>query len=771
MASLGNNYPNLPGMLVEFKDGGSTLRFDESTASTDSLLLLGTAIDGPVMEPVAVDIDTAELVFGSELKANGASNGSTLVHAFKQAYEAGCRDIRLMRISGEKANATVGAAPQTATNTKRIDEDLSIIQGNDATTLQLKGEGIKTGTVKVFAKGVELTTGCSFNSGSKEVTINKNVCDAGASLVVKYEYSREESATPQRLTVTTGKEVVLATAPISSSVKIKKDNQSPIDNFTVLGDVIKFTGDDINAGDVVTVEYKYVKEGTDTENGADSTPFVAKTSLQVLAISESPVAGSVALYIEDAKVLDTSIFTVNEEARTISIKKENFIQGGRISVSYYIEQQETIKREINLSSVFAGGVYNTGLVEVVNITDTLGAVIGKALKITKPESKRGAGEEEQVYSSFDYPTFGELVDAINANNSVYKAETQTPNELTEDLIVSSTYFADGDDCVNLTKDQLFKALSGERDADNYIIKQGAYQLLENYQVDYVVPVGVYADDELADRHQNFAYELALFCAVLSYRNKSVHGAISMKPLKNTTLAGVQAHAKYLASYNNNYFMKDASGAIIKDSNGDVIDLGKFISVCVGPNPTFNHPVNALREANPAVMYIAYNTTLLPQSAPTNKQLAGTTGIKYNFSNAQLNEIVGNRFVVLGTKYSRTGQSLAAAYVIDGPTAARVGSEYARLTTVKVIKEVADEMREVADPYIGEANTIEQRNALSAAISKRLDILVENGVILDYSFNLVATQLDQVLGQASLELGIVCPQELRKITTVIGLKRS
>ena len=81
------------------------------------------------------------------------------------------------------------------------------------------------------------------------------------------------------------------------------------------------------------------------------------------------------------------------------------------------------------------------------------------------------------------------------------------------------------------------------------------------------------------------------------------------------------------------------------------------------------------------------------------------------------------------------------------------------------------MREVADPYIGEANTVEQRNSLSAAISKRLDLLVENGVILDYSFNLVATVADQLLGQASLELGIVAPQELRKITTVIGLKRS
>ena len=94
MASLGNLYPNLPGMLIEFKDGGSSLRFDDTEANTDSMLILGTAVDGPVMEPVAVTIDTAELLFGSDVNSNNVPNGSTLVHAFKQAYDTDCRDIR-----------------------------------------------------------------------------------------------------------------------------------------------------------------------------------------------------------------------------------------------------------------------------------------------------------------------------------------------------------------------------------------------------------------------------------------------------------------------------------------------------------------------------------------------------------------------------------------------------------------------------------------------------------------------------------------------------
>ena len=771
MANLGNMYPNLPGMLVEIKDGGSALRFNETESTTDSLILLGTAVDGPVMEPVATDIDSVELIFGSDVKANGAPNGATLVHAFKQAQAAGCQDIRVMRISGEQAVAEIGADDVQINNNKRIDETLTIVQGNEETVLELTGKNINAASVRVFAKGVELTSGFSYSSTVNTVTIAKNTCDAGSSLLVKYENTVETEATPQVLTVSSANKIVLAKIPVASTVVIK-DNEGKIieePNYTVAGDEITFSAT-AEPGDVVTVEYKYNQVTQATENGAGNKAFIAETAEQIISIKEIPMTGSLVLYVDDARVLDSAAFTVDTEAKTLKVKKELFKMGQMLTASYYVNMVETVERKITLKSIFAGDIYNTGLVEVNNITDSLGNVIGKTVKITKPESKRSTGEQPQVYSSYDYPTFGDLVDAINENNSVYQAETDTPNEELAELKLSSSYFAGGDNGINLTKDQLFEALSGKRDTNGYIEKQGAYQLLENYLVDWVVPCGVYADDELADRHNDFAYELALFCAILSYKNKSTYGVIPMKPLKNTSLASVQAHAKYLAGFHNQYFMRGSDNSILRDSNGEVIDLGKFISVVAGPTPMINHSVNALREGNPAVLYAAFNTTLQPQSAPTNKKLLGVNKIKYSFSNAQLNDIVANRIVTFGTKYSRTGASLEGAYVIDGPTSARVGSEYARLTTLKVLRVVSDNIREVADPYIGEANTIEQRNALSAAISKRLDLLAEKGVILDYSFNLVATQIDQVLGQAKLELGIVAPQELRKITTVMGLKR-
>lgn len=778
MASLGNLYPNLPGMLIEFKDGGSSLRFDDTDVSTDSLLLLGTAIDGPLMEPVAVDADTAEVIFGSDYNSNGTPNGSTLAHGFKQAYETGCRDIRLMRISGAVASNVMETAAATINSTERIDEtEIGYVAGNDLTTINLPvavGASVST-DFRVYAKGKRVaTTALTLDKTVTPATMKvaADTTDAGATIEVKYKQLEDvnKSATFD-ITAYSASDigVVLTGAKSVSAVyhDAAKTSAVLVTDFSFAGGILTIapstTDTELVVGKKLTIDYV---ESVTTDLAVKQ---LAKTSSQIVKLANYPLTGTTpVLYIDEGKVLDTSSFVCSGDE--ILIAKEDFKMNQTVSVSYFISTTKTgVTSSISLESYFAGEVYNEGEVRVEDLKNGTGVKIGTKVTITKPSSKQTSSEKAQVYTSIDYPTFGLLVDAINANNGTYKASTLDEDELVENLLPYDSYFSNGDDGLSLDKDAMFAALSGTRDASGYLLTQGAYQLLENYQVDQVVPLGVYADDTLADKHQNFAYELALFCAISSYKNKTTIGAIPMKPLRDTTLAGIQKYAKYLAAYNNTYYLRDTTGADVTDTDGNKMDLGKYISVIAGPSIKFNHKVTALKEGNGAVMYMGYVATLESQSAPTNKKIAGTTGLKFNFSNSQLNNIVGNRMVTFQLKYATNGQTLAGAYCVDGPTAAYAGSEYARLTTVRVIRDVADAMREVSDPYIGEANTIEQRNALSAAISKRLDLLVENGVILDYSFNLISTAADQLLGQASLELGIVAPQELRKITTVIGLK--
>ena len=234
MSSLSNLYPNLPGMLIDFKDGGSALRFNDVEANTDSLLFLGTAIDGPLMEPDAVDIETAEIVFGKDYNTNGIPNGTTLVHAFKQAYEAGCQDIRLMRVTGSTASAKIESKKASVVSRERIDKnEIAYIYGNNETLVELNipdGFEIKENNLKVYAKGKKLDKN-TYTYAAGVVDIAPNVCDAGVTVEVKGVCAKQNECTEllEVAQVSNGKIGVFLTAPAAEikSVKFPDDTTNP----------------------------------------------------------------------------------------------------------------------------------------------------------------------------------------------------------------------------------------------------------------------------------------------------------------------------------------------------------------------------------------------------------------------------------------------------------------------------------------------------------------------------------------------------------------
>lgn len=770
MAGFTNLYPNLPGFLVEFKDGGLALRVEPNPPATKSMLILGTAIDGPIMEPVAVDATTAELVFGKAVKSNGVPNGATLIPAFEEAWNGGCRDIRLMRISGQVATASIESAPVEFVQQKRNEEQLGLALGNDETELQLGNFPVISGTVVVTAKGAPLLSGFTVDELTGKVVIAANAVDAGSGITVAYDYSETVDITDETHTAVGNAITLTYDAASIASITLGGVAIDPA-LYTFVGKDVVFDAAAGAEGLEVKATYKGLTGNTvhATENSDGVTPFIAATSEQVIAIAFSPVPGTVHVYENGAEVLTAGAFTVDGTAKQLKLKKEFFQRNAAIEISYNYIETKTETPKIELQSIFGGDVYNQGTLKVNPLLGTGGTQIGLEVVITKPEGKKAQVSEEPLrYSSLDYPIFRLLVQAINndAGNGVFKAVTKYDDVETSTLSIKpTTYFIGGIDGLNLTTDQLYTSLSGERNGEGFLVKTGAYQLLEDYMVDWIVPAGVFADSELAGRNQNFAYELAMLCAVLSYRNKTTLGAISLKPVVDTGLAAIQEHAQKLAQYENLYFMVDRVGNIIKDADGNPIDLGRFINVVAGPDLAVKGTSLGTYNTDGAVVYAAMNTVLAPQSAPTNKKVPGARGLRYRFSNAQLDAITARRLVTFKTKAN------GDVVVVDGVTAARPGSDYSRLTTTKVVVEVIDEIREVCDPYIGEPNTVEQRNAMSAAISKRLGKLKEAGVVQDTGFQVIATMQDQLLGQAKIELTIVPPQELRRITTVVSLKPS
>ncbi len=853
--AITNLYPNLPGHLVEFKDGGMQLRETAVTGNSKSLLILGTAIDGPVNEPVAIDVENVQKLFGDDVNSDGIPNGTTLTKYARQAYKAGFNDIRCMRVTGSSASATVETNSSTVTELQEFVSEFNA-EGNEKYTVTLDMSSVPSGKYGAIKKEdvaishpTANTVASSFNIPN-EVTILANQVPARGDITIDYKIQVVDP-TVLSSAVTSGEINTLLLDADANTWNVKapfaitdmymynldgltpgtatEDNHGvpvPTDNLIaitteagetfyttlVLKDINGVTktieAATLGTDGVLTIEYTEIADIANMTSFTleyvayttiDNSTMIAQASLYtpqeiILDTDKVPVTGE-EVYLYDStganvvsKLSDTNgVLTYDSTANKIIVdlsKVPNVIPLGYITMGallklvYKYETATTVTESITFRSIYGGEAYNEASVTVDIITDDAGNV-GRLITLTKPSSKKYTDSEAALsFESFDYPTFGLLRDAIANHplNNVFEAITDYEDAPTDSIPVGTensitATFTGGTNGVSPTNDEMFVALSGKRNAEGYLTERGAYQVLENYNVDYIYVAGVYADSKVSPSisKNSFHYELALLCAVLTYRTKMVHGFIDVKPNTNTTLIGIQNYVEKLLAYDNIHYMKDNEGNVIYDENNNPMDIGWYTSAVVGPEPICVSPTLGNYYGSPAIAYAALNANLKAQSAPTNKSLPGCTGMRYKFSNKQLNELTANRFVTFKLKNEGVTNSSKIPYVVDGCTCGASTSDYARITTVKVVTRCVDEVREVADPFIGEPNTVEQRNALAALISKRLTYLKEQGVIQYFEFEISATVEQVLIGECSIALTLVAPQELRKITTVVALR--
>lgn len=786
-----NLYPNLPGHLVEFKDGGLQLTTNAETASGKSLLILGTAFDGPINEPVQIDAITVSQLFGSEVNENGYPNGATLTKYAKQAFKNGFTDVRCMRVTGSQAYVDINKEVFESSEEVVAAPISGTIQGNAAK------QGLQLSHTPIIGSSLKITNGLgnavpvgSYTENEGTFDINANVISKNSSLYASYKY-KEINETAEENTV-----VVNDLADFTSTTTLLFDASKGEGIYVNEHDDAKFPltkgfkatladGSVLTEGTDYTITdgaLKWLDSGSVIEGDTITTEYYIYTIIefeetltlsdedQVIVLPKTPIAGSVVLTVNNAEV-DAANYTVN--GNEVTLIAGNFSINDNFTITYKYLDVTTTEEGMTVRSIYGGSVYKTAEFAITEFTNEEGEV-GRKFTFTKPASKKYSNSDLPFYfTSFECPTIGHLKQAL-ANyqlNNVFEIVTDDEDIITADFpLFSGPLKEGGDDGVVVTNNQMFEALSGKRDENGYLTEQGAYQILENYNVDYIYPAGVYADSkQTVNPNSSFHYELALLCAVLTYRTKMTHGFIDVKPNSNTTLVGIQKYVNALLKYNNIHYMKDDEGNDIVDKDGNKMDLGWYTSVVVGPEPVIISDTLGTYYGSPAIAYAALNGSIKPESAPTNKALPGVKGMKYKFSNKQMNELVGNRMVVFKLKNEGTATASSTPYVVDGCTSGAPGSDYARLATVKVVTDVVDQIREVADPFLGEPNTVEQRNALSALIAKRLGYLMEQGEILHYEFEISATVQQVVLGECSIALTLVAPQELRKITTVVALR--
>ena len=816
--AITNLYPNLPGHLVEFKDGGLQLTTGSSAKAGKSLLILGTAFDGPVNEPVKVDETTVSQLFGPDVDVNGFPNGATLTKYIKQAFKNGFTDVRGMRVTGSQAYVEIPKVISTITEQIKNTVLVDIVGNSEQKFIQLSN-------VPVVSHSLDVTTGpngtgtrispSSMSRYDGQFDIAKDLVPAGSTIYATYQYqviSAERTITSADVSadgVVVGNSIPLCVDAQGNAVAdefiyvtdkvagqyvnngVGPETDGPIVtvdgtgailaegvDYTVVNGVLTFLPNaNVQLTDTVTVKYY-----TYTVQAAQET-ITFNDPDQVVTLPQTPLANTISVVMNGVTVTADTVISGN----TVTFPAGSFPIGSA-AIEYIYELVTEHKESMTVRAIYGGSAYKTANIAITEVVQD--GVTGKRFTFTKPEAKRFSNADLPFYfDSFTCKTVGMLKMALAdyALNNVFEIICDDDDMITADFpLFASDLVNGGDDGVVVTNNELYEALSGKRytqedvaaqectpEMVGYLKEQGAYQILENYNVDFIYPAGVYADSkQTVNKYSSFHHELALLCAVLTYRTKMTHGFIDVKPNSNTTLKGVQDYVSKLIKYDNVHYMMDAEGNDIVDSEGNKMDIGWYTSLVVGPEPVMVSDTLGTYYGSPAIAYAALCGSLKPQSAPTNKAIPGVKGMKYKFSNKQMNELVGNRMVVF--KLNNEGVTSTASstpFVVDGCTAGAPNSDYGRISTVKVVTDVVDQIREVADPFLGEPNTVEQRNALSALISKRLSYLMEQGEITYYQFEINATIQQVILGECSISLTLAAPQELRKITTVVALRAS
>lgn len=930
--AITNLYPNLPGHLVEFKDGGMQLvSQDEQTTGTKSLLILGTAMDGPVMEPVRIDSETVSQLFGSDVDADGYPNGATITKYAKQAFRNGFGDVRCMRVTGSPATVEIEKGTSAVVSTsgqKELKPSLRIYYADQTALFDklVTNATAQTGFVK-NGNNLAADTGyvikkaacqnVSFDQANQgEIATVSSKLLPGATISVQVQ-KKDTASTPSPLgqmdesnathtDASTGQLVfnefltftvdkpVLASGTIFNAdnlglkLMLKDSAQVSVYPTTTItyedanGNTTGVTFDDavhiifeasmssVNASLTTPgaleyqMEYNTLTDSSVVSITVDASDIIDDKNNQIFGQNGTsdyvvPICGlddtdgtgisstsegvynigPVSIWTPDDQTVTPYEITAQGVPLTVNIQAAtggNFAYGANLVLSptniaqyndlansrfgeakvasngvNYVELKFTYKTNVKtvttekiiVSSIYGGSVYNGDGLVAYNAPVNGNAVvvsklfaddgitdIGRRFTFYKSDAKKYSTADKPFYfDSTVCPTVGRIREALSKYqyNNVFEILPDNDDLATNDF-PEGVYFLGGTivypdgtsatncgtvgtDGINPTNNELFEALAGKRNATTHeLIEQGAYQLLENYHVDFIYPAGVYADAaQTVDPYSSFHNELAMCCAALTYRTKMTHGFIDVKPNTNTTLKGVQKYVDDLMNYDTVLYIKDREGNELVDSNGEKMEIGWYTSLVVGPEPIMSSDTLGTYYGSPAIAYAALCGLLAPQSAPTNKALSGVSGLKFKFSNKQMDMLTGKHMITFKLKGEGTATASSTPYVVDGCTCGSENCDYRRMSTVKIVTDVVDQIRQVCDPFIGEPNVREQKNAMSALVSKLLSNDMTAGEITSYSFSIEETLDELISGRTRIMLELTVPMELRLITTVVALR--
>lgn len=129
-------------------------------------------------------------------------------------------------------------------------------------------------------------------------------------------------------------------------------------------------------------------------------------------------------------------------------------------------------------------------------------------------------------------------------------------------------------------------------------------------------------------------------------------------------------------------------------------------------------------ANGAATYAGYLAGLNAEIAPTGKRLFNVQGLRYNPTRSQQEALIDAGVTPITLNYNRQ------AVIVDGQTFAKATSDYVRVSTMRIVFDAVQVVRNVCEGFIGMPATLEHRASLDTAISSKLRGMTVTGALLN-----------------------------------------
>jgi hypothetical protein len=433
-------------------------------------------------------------------------------------------------------------------------------------------------------------------------------------------------------------------------------------------------------------------------------------------------------------------------------------------VLYGLTDQDVVVPALELKSVFGGDVYNN-----LSIRITTKEIIFDLADVR--------GKKPVTYAFRDYPTIGLLSDAINQDcehgkNLVY---TDTEHRLLPSATLrlvndGEVFLSGGQDGLNLTKN------------DIYLQLEEAYQNIDDYPVEFLVPLGVYLDDTYPHAYYgitpyaegwyskptvldentwltlveadgtpcNFATQLIRVCEHRLSRGYPGIGIIGMKPVRESDdnlRNGDLSHIGKLISH------PIVRYGFRRHDGGEIFENGYLVSL-VASEVLSSYGEYSYQD-NGAAAYAALLSQLPVGTSSTNKTLEGIE-LPYKFTSEELEKLNDLGYVTFH-------QSVRHGIV---PTAGiTLGSKNSGLrfvSSVRVLQSIISEIQMVTDTLIGEPIPSDY-DFLEAQVEDILSRHQKAQSIRDYRYTF---EQDVITGTLILRLDIWLIHEVSSVSSVL-----